>query len=130
MHKDIYGVFIHTWQGKIGIGLFPKESALGLVRILEDRFDTDGDDMTGAFGPIDCSQPYLILYEDEWYIFSSDKFGVGDSQTFAMEYMKENIGKLYDCETKEFRNPEESFEAWYSEDDELEPVTMTWTWTN
>jgi len=126
MIKNIYGVFIHTWHGKTAIGLFPKESALGLVRILESRFGTDGDDMTGAFGPLDCTKPYIILEEDLFNIVTSNQWGEEFTQTFATEGFLPEVGKLYDCETKEFREPAEIFNAWYSEDTELAPIEIAW----
>ena len=83
--------------------------------------------MTGAFGPLDCTKPYVILEENHFNIVTSNQWGDGFTQTFATECFLPEIGKFYDCETKEFRNAEDLFDDRYrAVDMDLEPVEISW----
>lgn len=125
--REIYGVFINTWQDKLALGLFTKESSIGLRKIIEDRFGFDGDDNTGSFGPLDISQPYLIFREDEFEILTGNN-GEKEEWTikFKIDPFIENIGKFYNTEEEKFQDPGDLFNEWYGDGDSLDPVKIAW----
>jgi hypothetical protein len=125
MIEKLYGVFIHTWQGKIALGLFPKESALGLVKILDSRFGMDGDDMTGAFGPLDVTKPYLILEGNPFNITTGSFYDAGEfTDVYKIGSFKKNVGKFQDVASGKFKEPDDLFNTWYKDDENLKPVEI------
>lgn len=129
-NQEIYGVFIHNSSGNIVIGLFHKSSALGLVRILEDRLGTGGDDMTGAFGPLDVSKKWIIFDDGS----DSGEFNITTSEyekdlfedSYQTKKLLQNLGSFYNPDNGKFISPEDLFEEWYGDDDYLNPFDPAW----
>ena len=127
----IYGVFIHNSYGHVAIGLFPEASALGLVRILEDRFGMDGDDVTGAFGPLDVSKKWTIFDDGS----DSGEFNITTSEyskdlfedSYQTKKLLQNLGSFYHPDGNgKFISPEDLFEEWYGENDYLNSFDPAW----
>lgn len=129
-NQEIYGVFIHNSWGNIVIGLFHKASALGLVRILEARLGMDGDDKTGAFGPLDVSKRWIIFDNGS----DSGEFNITTSEyekdlfedSYQTKKLLQNLGLFYNPDNVKFISPEDLFEEWYGENDYLNPVDLSW----
>ena len=127
--SKIYGVFIHRYDGSIAIGLFHKSPAMGLAKMLEDRFGFDGDDMTGAFGPLDISKEYTILGDStgEWEIRTDEIQSMNTfDYNFSTQHLLGSLGSFYVVPENAFFAPDELFEKWYEDDEGLNPVDLSW----
>lgn len=129
-YQEIYGVFIHNSWGNIVIGLFHETAALGLVRILEDRFGMDNDNMTGAFGPLDVSKRWIIFDDGsesgEFNIKMSEDPNDFFENSYETKKLLQNLGAFYNPDNVEFLSPENLFMEWYGEGDGLNPVDLSW----
>lgn len=129
---EIYGLFIHRYDGSMAFGMFEKEYAKDLEKILIEAFGgMDEDDMVGAFGPLDSSNE-LIVFDDgtetgEFNIYTTnDKSKITPERSFKTKFFLRNMNKFWDIDKRKFKGFYELFDEWYDEDQVVKLPGLDW----